>query len=98
MQPAWVHHGKKSVRNHRRRPKERGFRRVEVTATESDAALIRRLAKVLRSGGEMANEARQRLTEMFAGTRNSLKKLLASAPLEGIHITRSRDPRRSVDL
>ncbi len=89
---------KKAVRDHRRRPRKQGFKRVEVEATESDAALIRRLAKVLRCGGEIADEARQRLTKMVAAKGLGLKDLLASAPMDGICITRSRDPGRSADV
>jgi hypothetical protein len=71
---------------------------VEVEAAEADASLIRQLAKILRGGGENAARARQRLSEIVASTGPGLKELLASAPLEGIRITRSRDPGRSAEL
>lgn len=89
---------KKAFRDHGRRRKKQGLKRVEVEVTESDAALIRRLAKVLRCGGEIADEARHRLTKMIAATSLDLKDLLASAPMDGIRITRYRDPGRSIDL
>ena len=88
----------KAVRNHRRRLKERGLRRVEVEAAESDTSLIRQLAKVLRGEGEKAEEARQRLSEIVASKSPGLKDLLASAPLEGIRIARSHDPDRTIEL
>ena len=88
----------KAVQNHRRRLKERGLKRVEVAAAETDAALIRKLAKVLRGEGTSAEKARQRMSEIVAATGPGLKDLLASAPLEGIRITRSRDPGRIIEL
>ena len=88
----------KALRNHRRRLRERGIKRVEVEAAETDASLIRQLAKVLRAGGEKAEETRHQLTELVAPKGPGLKELLASAPLAGIRITRSRDPGRSLDL
>lgn len=71
---------------------------MEVEAAETDASLIRQLAKVLRAGGEKAEETRRQLTELVAPNGPGLKELLASAPLAGIRITRSRDPGRSLDL
>lgn len=88
----------KAVQNHRRRLKARGLKRVEVEAAESDAAMIRTLAKMLRSEGQGAETARQRLSEIIAGKGPGLKALLESAPLEGICITRSRDPGRIIEL
>lgn len=88
----------KAVRKHRRRLKEQGFRRVEVEAAEPDASLIRQLAKVLRGGGEEAEAARLLLGKIVSSKRQGLKDLLASAPLEGISITRTRDPGRTIEL
>jgi len=88
----------KALRNHRRRLKEQGLRRVEVEATDSDASLIRQLARVLRAGGEKAEEARQGLIDMVSLQEPGLKELLASAPLEGIRIRRSRDTGRPIEL
>ena len=88
----------KAVQNHRRRLRERGLKRVEVEAAETDAALIRQLAKVLRGGGKNAEKARQRMSEIVVATGPGLKDLLVLAPLEGIRITRSRDPGRITEL
>ena len=88
----------KALRNHRRRLKEKGLRRVEVEATDSDASLIKQLARLLRAGGEKAEEARQLLIEMTTPREPGLKELLASAPLEGIRIKRSRDTGRPIEL
>jgi len=86
------------VQNHRRRLKQRGLKRVEVEAVETDAAMLQQLAKVLRGEGKNANKARQRLSEIVGATGPGLKDLLASAPLEGIRITRSRAPGRIIEL
>lgn len=88
----------RALRNHRRRLKERGLRRVEVEATDADASLIRELARLLRAGGERAATARRILTNAIVLNEPGLKELLASAPLEGIRITRSRDTGRTIDL
>ncbi len=72
--------------------------RVEVEAAETDAALIRQLAKVLRGEGKNAEKARQQMRELVAATGPGLKDLLVSAPLEGIRISRSRDPGRIIEL
>jgi hypothetical protein len=88
----------KALRNHRRRLKEKGLKRVEVEATNSDASLIRQLARVLRAGGEKAEEARQLLIEIIASSEPGLKELLVSAPLEGTRVKRSRDTGCPIEL
>lgn len=88
----------KALKNHRRRLKEKGFRRVEVEARDADAALIRQLAKALRADGETAREARQLLVELLASEQTGLKELLLSSPLEGVRISRSRDTGRPIEL
>ena len=88
----------KAVRDHRRRLKERGLKRVEIHAAEADAALIRHLAKILREDDERAELVRTRLDDLIAERPAGLKTLLAAAPLEGIRITRSRDSGRTVEL
>ena len=63
----------KAVRKHRRRLKEQGFRRVEVEAAEPDASLIRQLARVLREGGEEAEEARLLLIKIVSSKRPGIE-------------------------
>lgn len=88
----------KAVRNHRRRLKERGLKRVEIHAAGSDAALIRDLAKILREDDERAALVRTGLDDLVTERPAGLKALLAAAPLEGIRITRSRESGRAIEL
>lgn len=91
---------RRAVESHRKRLKQRGLVRVEVQAKESDAPLIRQIAKVLRDDPSRAAKARVVLRQVV-GTRFeglSLKQLLAAAPLEGIDLSRPRDLSRDVDL
>ena len=82
----------KALKNHRRRLKQKGFRRVEVEARDTDASIIRQLARTLRTDGDKAREARQLLLDLLASEQTGLKELLLSAPLEGIRITRLQVP------
>ncbi len=83
---------------HRSRMKRQGIVRVEVQVRKQDAALVREVAHALNSPHQ-AEEARTLLRARFAGGKaNGLKALLASAPLEGIDLTRSRDTGRNIDL
>ncbi|HEY5623665.1 MAG TPA: hypothetical protein VIV14_07875 [Gammaproteobacteria bacterium] len=88
----------KAVRDHRRRLKQRGLKRVEIHAAESDATLIRQLARILRDDSARAELVRTRLDELVAEGPAGLKALLAAAPLEGIRITRSRESGRTIEL
>jgi hypothetical protein len=88
----------KAVREHRRRLKASGLKRVEIHAAEADAALIRQLAKLLREDNERTELIRKRLDDLVTDRPTGLKTLLASAPLEGIRITRSRESGRSIEL
>jgi hypothetical protein len=88
----------RAIRRHRQRLKRRGLKRVEVEAAESDAVLIRKLARILRKGGESAEWTRSQLVALVAADGPGLKALLAAAPLEGIRISRSVDRGRKIDL
>jgi|SRR5882672_161977 len=89
----------KAVRSHRRRLKHRGLQRVEVHASAPDAALIRRLARLLRTDEEGAGRVRQQLrASMGRDDTLGLKALLAAAPLQGVQIKRSRERVRKIDL
>ncbi len=90
---------KKAVHDHRKRLRERGLVRMEVQASETDKALIRRVASLLRGDPARAAEVRMRLQQAIGEElKPGLKALLASAPLEGIDLTRGRDLGRDVEL
>ena len=89
---------KSTVAIHRARRKRQGFVRVEVNVRKEDASLVRRVASAL-SDPSRQGEARKLLRQGFAEPpKVSLKALLASAPLDGIDLDRSREPGRDVDL
>jgi hypothetical protein len=88
----------KSISAYRRRLKRRGVVRVEVHVRKEDAALVRGVARAL-GDPERADQARALLRARFAAEgAEGLKALLASAPLEGIDLTRNRDGGRPVNL
>jgi hypothetical protein len=90
--------GKSALRSHRTRMARRGFVRVEVNVRKEDANLIRDVAAAL-CDPERRAEARLLVRRSFAALpKVSLKALLASAPLDGIDLDRSRDLGRGVDL
>jgi hypothetical protein len=75
-----------------------GLVRLEVKVRKEDASLVRRVVSALSDPARQA-EARLLLRQRFVEpSKVSLKALLASAPLEGIDLKRSRDPGRDVDL
>lgn len=89
---------KSSVAIHRAPKQQQGFVRVEVNVRKEDAGLVRRVAAAL-SDPTRQGEAHKLLRQGFAERpKVSLKALLASAPLDGIDLDRSRDLGRDVDL
>jgi hypothetical protein len=89
---------KSSVAIHRARKERQGFVRVEVNVRKEDASLVRSVASALSDPSRQA-DARKLLRQGFAEPpKVSLKALLASAPLDGIDLDRSRDLGRDVDL
>ena len=81
-----------SVTSFRRRLKRRGVVRVEVHVPKGDAPLV-------RADPSRATEARALLRERFGGDKAvGFKAFLASAPLEGVDLTRERDLGRDVTL
>ena len=89
---------RKALSTYRRRLKRRGMVRLEVHVRKDDAALVRGVVKAL-ADPEQEVEARALLRERFgAGKANGLKALLASAPLEGIDLSRDPDFGRDVRL
>ena len=90
--------GKSSLAKHRARLERQGFVRIEVNVSKEDASLVRRVASALSDPSRQA-EARLLLRQRFVEPpKGKLKALLASAPLDGINIERSRDLGRDVDL
>jgi hypothetical protein len=89
---------KSPIASYRHRMKRRGFVRVEVQVRKEDADLVRSVAGAL-ADPDRAVEARALLRHRFGqAPAKGLKALLASAPLEGIDLDRSRDTGRDVDL
>ncbi len=89
---------RKALSTYRRRLKRRGVVRLEVHVRKDDAALVRGVVQAL-ADPEREREARALLRERFgAGTAKGLKALLASAPLEGIDLSRDRDFGRNTGL
>jgi hypothetical protein len=67
--------------------KKRGLKRVEIHVAESDVALFRQLAKILRDDSEGAELLRTRLDGLITERAAGLKALLAAAPLDGIRLS-----------
>ncbi len=89
---------RKALTTYRRRLKRRGVVRLEVHVRKDDVALVRGVVTAL-ADPEREREARTLLRERFGtGKAKGLKALLASAPLEGIDLSRDRDFGRDVRL
>ena len=89
---------KKAIQNFRARLSREGFVRVEVRVPKVDAAFVRDIAKAL-SDPALAEQVRAALKtpkSIYSGM--SFKEFLASAPLEGIDLTRDKDTGRDIDL
>lgn len=86
-----------AVTAHRTRLRARGLKRLELHVPDQDAALLRAVASAL-TDPTRAPAARRALRAQFDLATPDLKALLAAAPLDGIDLTRSRDPARDVDL
>ena len=87
-----------AVAEHRRQLRGRGLQRLEVQVRGEDAPLVRAVAAALADPGRAA-ETRALLRGRFApAPARSLKGLLASAPLDGVDLGRSRDTGRAVEL
>jgi hypothetical protein len=88
----------KALAEHRNRLRSRGLQRLEVQVRGEDAPLVRAIAAALTDPGQAA-EARALLLRQFAPAPcDSLKALIASAPLNGIDLDRPRDMGRAIDL
>lgn len=90
-----IQQAKKAVKSHRARQKRRGFTRVEVTVHKQDAMLIRDVAAAL---GDPTQAAQTRALIRNRFQKMDFKEFLASAPLEGIDLTRPPDFGRDIEL
>ena len=90
---------KKAVQAYRHRLKERGWVRLEVQTSKEDVPLIRQVTQALRSDPVRAAQLRRHLHRLIDPAPHAdLKALLASAPLDGIDLSRRHDRGREVDL
>lgn len=94
---------KRAIKNYRARLTQRGFKRFEVMALESDRELIRSLARRLAEEGPEAEEARAAVKAVVADEppkSGSILTALRRSPLVGaeVEFSRSRDEGRRVDL
>jgi hypothetical protein len=89
---------KDAVSLYRHRMKQQGMVRLEVQVRKDDAPLLRDVAIALADPTQ-GSKLRALLQERFGMAKPvSLKALLASAPLEGIDLTRDLDHDRHIDL
>ena len=90
---------RKAVQAYRQRLKERGWVRLEVQTSKEDVPLIRHITQTLRSDPVRATQLRRHLHRLVDPAPHAdLKALLASAPLDGIDLSRRHDRGREVDL
>jgi hypothetical protein len=70
-----------AVQKYRRRLAESGFRRVEVALPAADAALLRRVARALKSDNDQAERLRLAIERAVpAKSRFTYKEWLATLP------------------
>src|SRR3954451_17436390 len=92
------------VRQHRGRLVGSGLRRMEVAVPTADAPLLRRIAALLRAGGQPAERLREQLAPAvgtsLARGGEELVAFSRASPLVGeeISVERDRSPGRAVDL
>jgi hypothetical protein len=87
-----------AVAEHRRRQNARGLRRVELRASEEDAALLRAAASALLDPAR-SPAARRWLQARFASPPAAdLKALLENAPLDDIDLARPHDIGRDIEF
>lgn len=94
---------KRAIENYRARLTQRGFKRFEVLALESDRDLIRSLARQLAEEGPEAEQARQTVRALVAGEPSKSSGILSAlrrSPLVGadLDLSRPREDGRRVDL
>lgn len=94
---------KRAIQNYRARLTQRGYKRFEVMALESDRELIRSLARQLAEEGPEADQARQAVKALVAGEAPKVGGILSAlrrSPLVGadLDLSRPREEGRKVDL
>lgn len=94
---------KKAIQNYRARLTQRGYKRFEVMALDSDRELIRSLARHLAGEGPEAEQARQAVKALVAGEpprTGGILSALRRSPLVGadLDLSRPREEGREVDL
>lgn len=89
---------RKALAAHRRRLKRRGVARVEIRVQKRDAALLRQVAKALSDPARAPRIRAALRQDLRSGERLSFKEFLASAPLEGIDLTRDPDTGRDIEF
>ena len=86
------------VADYRVRTEREGLKRVETTVLAEDASLIKDVAKVLRTGGPVADEIRSTLRAKLpakqAHTGQELLKFFGSSPLRTDDVDRLFDTER----
>lgn len=88
----------KAVSRYRKRQKDRGLTRVEVTIPEQDRDLLGVIAANLRAGGAVAENTRNLLESAknpYIGM--TFKEFLEAAPLDGLDLERMDDRNRNED-
>lgn len=94
---------KRAIETYRARLTQRGFKRFEVLALETDRELIRSLARQLAEEGPGADQARQAVKALVSGGPPKSGGILAAlrrSPLVGadLDLVRPREDGRRVDL
>jgi hypothetical protein len=94
---------KRAIENYRARLTQRGFKRFEVLALESDRDLIRSLARQLAEEGPEAEQARQTVRALVSGEPSKSSGILSAlrrSPLVGadLDLSRPREEGRRIDL
>ena len=94
---------KKAIANYRARLTQRGVKRIEIMALESDRELIRSLARRLCEGGPEAEQARRAIMVLAAGEPPKTGGILAAlrrSPLVGadLDLSRPHEEGREVDM
>ena len=94
---------KRAIQNYRARLSQRGFKRFEIMALESDRDLIRALARRLAEEGPEAEQVRAAMKTIVTGEpprSGGILTALRRSPLVGaeLDMSRSREEGRKVDL
>jgi hypothetical protein len=90
-------HHKKAVADHRRRLRQRGMIRLEVRVRREDADLVRNVVRALDDPERAPGTRRTLRASIGSAAPVDIKTLLASAPLEGIDLSRDRDVARDIE-